>query len=34
MRTATPKNGPCTLMLPSTPPTSGPVAMPTPKAVS
>ncbi len=32
--TATPKNGPRQLMLPSSPPSSGPVAMPTPSAVS
>ena len=32
--TETPKNGPRQLMLPSTPPSSGPAAMPTPSAVS
>ncbi len=32
--TATPKNGPRQLMLPSRPPSSGPQAMPTPSAVS
>ena len=31
---ATPKNGPRQLMLPSRPPTSGPVAMPMPSAAS
>ena len=34
IRTPTPKNGPRQLMLPSTPPSSGPQAMPTPSAVS
>ncbi len=34
IRAATPKNGPRQLMLPSTPPTSGPMAMPRPRAVS
>ena len=32
--TATPKNGPRQLMLPSSPPSSGPTAMPRPSAVS
>ena len=34
IRTATPKNGPRQLMLPSSPPSSGPTAMPRPRAVS
>jgi hypothetical protein len=34
IRTVTPKNGPRQLMAPSSPPSSGPSAMPTPSAVS
>ena len=34
MSAATPKNGPRQLTSPSTPPSSGPAAMPTPSAVS
>ena len=34
MRAATPKNGPRQLMSPSSPPTSGPAAMPRPSAAS
>ena len=34
MSTETPKNGPRQLISPSTPPSSGPIAMPTPRADS
>jgi hypothetical protein len=34
IRAATPKKGPLQLMLPSVPPSSGPTAMPSPKAAS
>ena len=34
IRAATPKNGPRQLMLPSVPPSSGPTAMPSPRAAS
>lgn len=34
IRAATPKNGPRQLMLPSVPPSSGPTAIPSPRAAS